>query len=298
MNRYWQTDMKSEHRHELQTNELGQWAEKAAAYIDIHGNRLMMIICGVAIVLSGGIFWWRMSSSKATAAWTDLSMAIANGNPETLRSVWDDHKGTVPGFWAKVREGEALLDQGVRSSFRNLENATVDLKKAREAFQLVVKDRGTPGEIRERALYGLGRASESLSDGTNSDAVKAYETLLKEFPNTEYKADAESRIEILNSGRGQEFYAWFSKYTRPKIEDKRPFDTGENPLDDEARSKLKDALNSTFKDSGSTDRNLDDDKEDLTLPGETDDKPASPKGEKPAEPDPATEKETESKPEQ
>ncbi|MBS0266390.1 MAG: hypothetical protein JSS02_30950, partial [Planctomycetes bacterium] len=237
--------MKSEHRHELQTNDLGQYAEKAAAYIDKNGNRLMMIICVVAIVASGGIFWWRTASSKTTAAWTDLSMALSTGNPDNFRSVWEDHKGSVPAYWAKVREGEALLGQGVQASFRNLEKATVDLKKSRDAFQLIVDDRGAPAEIRERALFGLGRATESLSEGNNNDAVKAYEQLVKEFPKSEYKDDAQSRIEILNSGRGQEFYAWFAKYTRPKVAEKRPNDLGVGGLkgEDGSESGAKKRLN-------------------------------------------------------
>ena len=56
--------MKSEHRHELQTNDLGKYAEKAALYIDRHGNRLMMGICIAAIALSAGIFYWRTQSNK------------------------------------------------------------------------------------------------------------------------------------------------------------------------------------------------------------------------------------------
>jgi hypothetical protein len=293
--------MKSEHRHELQTNDLGKFAEKAAVYIDRHGNRLMIGICVTALVLAGGIFWWRTESAGRTAAWTELSMAISNGKPDVLHTVWEDHKGTVPGLWAKVYEGEAWLSQGVQASFRNLENATVDLKKAREAFQVVADESNVPPEIRERALLGLGRALESISDGSESEAVKAYEMFVKEFPKSQFKADAQSRIEILSSGRGQEFYAWFSKYTRPKFTEKLPRDSiGDGlDLDEEAMSRFKDMIDPAKK--GAADKNSAYDDEDLTLPGEKDGEekqPGAPESEdaekKPVRPESKTE--TEAKP--
>jgi hypothetical protein len=290
-------EMKSEHRHELQTNDLGKFAEKVAIYIDRHGNRLMIGICVAALVMSGSIFWWRTNNSNKTQAGAELSAAISNGKPEVLHSVWEDHKGTVAGMWAKVHEGEAWLSQGVQASFRNLEKATEDLKKARAAFQVVVDEHSAPPDVRERALFGLGRAAESLSSGSEGEAIKAYEMLVKEFPKSEFKADAQSRIEILSSGRGQEFYAWFSKYTRPKIAEKRPRDQAGDgfDLDEESLSHLREVMESAAKGGGKK-KPVDDD-EDLTLPDDDGDKkkPDSPESEdaetKPGQPVSKTEAE-------
>jgi hypothetical protein len=285
--------MKSEHRHDLQTNDLGKYAEKAALYIDRHGNRLMMGICVAAIVLSAGIFYWRTQSSKQERAWADLSIALNSGKPDVLQSVWDDNKGSIPGLWAKVYEGEILLGQGVQASFRNLEKATDDLKKARSAFQVVVDERGAPAEIRERALLGLGRALESLSDGSEAEAVKAYETLVKDFPKSEFKDDAQSRIDVLKSEKGEKFYAWFSKYTRPKIADKLPRDQGGSGIDEEMFNLDHNPL------KGKAGKKASDDDEDLTFPDEMEKKdktkPQEPDTEEPVE-EPPTKSDGEDKP--
>ena len=301
--------MKSEHRHELQTNDLGKFAEKAAVYIDRNGNRLMVGICVAALVLSGGIFWWRTQSSNQMAAWTDLSIAISSGKPEIFQNVWDDHKGTVPGLWAKVHEGDAWLGQGVEAVFRNLEKGSEDLKKARSAFQVVVDQQSAPKDIRERALIGLARTLESMSDGSEDEAVKAYEAFVKEFPKSEFVADAQSRIEILKSGRGQEFYAWFAKYPRPKIAEKLPRDQAgddDGAFDDETTSRMEDLMRSATK------KKTGDEEESLTLPGETEgdekkpqatepkdtpEKPAAPESKADSEPKPETPSEPETKPE-
>jgi hypothetical protein len=162
-----------------------------------------------------------------------MSTAINTGKAEDFYDVWIEHKGTPTGLWARVHEGESWLGQGVQDQFRNLELGTEHLKKARDAFRSVVDDKHAPAEVRERALIGLGRALESLSDGSEGEAVKAYESLVKEFPDSIYKQDAEDRIAELSKGSGQEFYAWFAKYPRPKMTDARPHDKTSDGMSDE-----------------------------------------------------------------
>ncbi|HLJ11829.1 MAG TPA: hypothetical protein VKU82_11605 [Planctomycetaceae bacterium] len=229
--------MKSEHRHDLQTNELGKIADKLANFIEVHGNRLMIGICVVALLASAGIFWWRSKTAAETAAWRDLSAALATNNtanrPDDFYDVWEAHKGSLPGLWARVHEGESRLREGVQTMFRDTEKGVDVLKKAQAAFQTITDDRRAPAELRERALIGLGRALESMSDGSEDDAVQAYQTLVDEYPNSVYKADAQARIAALTKPGGQEFYAWFSKFPRPKGPEKRPRDSGVSEPDDE-----------------------------------------------------------------
>jgi hypothetical protein len=172
------------------------------------------------------------------------------------------------------------------------------MKKARDAFQTVVDDRKAPAEVRERGLIGLGRALESISDGNEADALKAYESLVKEFPDSVYREDALGRIAALSKGSGQEFYAWFAKYPRPKTADIRPHDkTGEDLSDEELDTirKLESLSNPGRKSA--------DDDESLELSGP--DKPASDEADKAAsksdrepdsEPKPDSVPEPESKP--
>jgi hypothetical protein len=63
-----------------------------------------------------------------------------------------------------------------------------------------------------------------MSDGHEGDALKAYEMLVKDYPDSIYKKDADARIAALGKPDSQEFYAWFAKYPRPKIDEKRPRD--------------------------------------------------------------------------
>jgi hypothetical protein len=226
--------MKSEHRHELQTNELGKFTEKLGSFLEVHGNRLMIGICVVSLVASGIIYWVRTTRNTDAAAWRELSSAIAANKADDFKDVWNAHRGTPAGLWARLREGESRLSLGVQRLFDNLEAGTTDVQKARDAFKNVIDDRKSPTEARERALIGLGRALESLSEPT--DAVKAYKSLLSEYPSSIYKTDAEERIAVLEKGSGQEFYAWFAKYPRPKLSERRPHDKFGDELNDDGPS--------------------------------------------------------------
>ena len=216
--------MKSEHRHDLQTNELGKFTEKVGGFMEVHGNRLMIGVCVVSLAASGVIYWVRTQKNSEAAAWREVSTALATNKAEDFNDVWAEHKGTTTGLWARVHEGERRLGLGVQELFRNVEAGREELKKAQNAFQTVVDDRHAPAEVRERGLIGLGRTLESLSEGNEGEAVKTYEMLVKEFPESLYKNDAQERIVALNKGSGQEFYAWFAKYQRPKAIEKSPHD--------------------------------------------------------------------------
>lgn len=280
--------MKSQHRHDLQTNELGRVADKIAVsaegFFETYGNRLMIGFCAVSLVAAIVIYKVRRDHARDEAAWRDLSSAR---RAEDFAGVSERHPGTSAALWARLQEGEGRLNEGVQLLFTNVESGRSELEKSRKVLQSLVDDTGAPAEIRERALLGLAVCLESLSDGTEADAVKTYQALVREFPASIYKKQAESRIAALNSGSGQEFYAWFAKYERPKPAEKRPRDRApgesgadsdplmiEGPGDDKAPGESLE----TPEDAP------------LSAPGSTE-KPAAetPAAEKPAEESPAKE---------
>lgn len=215
--------MKSEHRHELQTNELGRVADQVGAFFQTNGNKVMMWVCAGSLVLAAGIYWYRSTNVTESSAWALYSSAR---NADDYSDVWKNYKSSNAAPWARLREADSRLSNGIQLAFTNLETAQTELKRAKEAFQSLVDQRSGPVAIRERALFGLARAQETLSDGNETDAIKSYEQFIKEFPDSIFRTEAEKRIAVLNSGSGQEFYSWFAKFERPKAKDPRPSDKG------------------------------------------------------------------------
>ena len=199
--------MKSEHRHELKTNELeriaADWGHASERYVQDHTNQLVVVAVALVAIAIGVIYWRMSSGSYQRQSWRALSDANSTADYGTVA---DKYAGTKVAAWARLREGEAELSSGIRLLFTDRDAGRSDLKKAEENFQKVAGDRTAPPEVIERALFNLARCRESLppkSSGAatiNDAAIEAYERLLKEFPDTIYKELAESRIAALRTG--------------------------------------------------------------------------------------------------
>jgi hypothetical protein len=218
--------MKSEHRHELKTNELGrltsEWGHTAEHYVQ--ENWILLAVAVVAIAVgAGGIVYWRSSTGVAgQQGWRELAAATKAAD---YGNVADKFAGTVVGAWARLMEGEIELNSGIRASFTDRSAGRSDLKKAQENFEKLIADKATPSEVMERALFGLARAKEANPDKNlgpskiDDAAIETYQRLLTEFPISIYKDIAESRIAALKTGTAQDFYAWFEQQN-PKPADR------------------------------------------------------------------------------
>jgi len=229
--------MKSEHRHDLKTNELeriaSDWGHASERYVQTHTN-LLVAAAVVLVAVAIGVIYWRMSSgSYDRQGWRALSDAESTADYGTVA---DKYAGTKVAPWARLREGEAELSSGIRLLFTNRDAGRSDLKKAEENLEKLIGDKNAPPEVVERALFGLARCRESLPEkkaGTstiNDPAIETYERLLKEFPDTVYKQLAESRIAALRTGSAQDFNAWFENQNPKPADRAMPKDLSIPPL--------------------------------------------------------------------
>jgi hypothetical protein len=218
--------MKSEHRHELKTNELeriaSEWGHTAEHYV--HENWLLLVAAVVLVALTaGGVVYWRSASGVAgQQGWRELAAATKAAD---YGNVADKYPGTVAGSWARLMEGEMELSSGVRSSFTDRAAGRSDLKKAQENFEKLIADSATPEDVLERAMFGLAQSKEALPEKdlgpskVNDAAIDAYQRLATKFSAGIYKDVAESRIAALKTGTAQDFYAWFDQQN-PKPADR------------------------------------------------------------------------------
>lgn len=213
--------MDSAHRHELKTNEMEKLARQAVPFFERYGNQIAIGICVVSIALSAWIYFSRTSYNNRASAWTNLGTASSSAE---FADVADRFPGTTAAPYARLMEADTLYSQGFRAMFTNREASLVDLKKARDGYAILTSGAKVDPFVRERALYGLSRTQECLSNGDLSEAIKAGETLLKEFPESIFKAEIEEQLARLKQGGSQDFYAWFSKKDPKPAAPKKPAD--------------------------------------------------------------------------
>jgi len=222
--------MKSEHRHELKTNELQRLTSQLTQTLEPYVNQILIAVVAISVVAGGAIWFARQSGSASEAGWTRLGSAAS---AEDYANIADDFSNEPVGAWARLLEAEMHLATGIQLAFSDRGAALSDLKEAQESFEKVLAFDGLPSEVRDRALYGRARTLETLSDGDTSAAIAAYERLQQEVKTKAYtvlyRQEAATRIEELKRGRGQDFYAWFQKQN-PKPEDRaQPLDGIELP---------------------------------------------------------------------
>ena len=204
--------MDSQHRHELQQNDLGKIANRAMPFFEKYGLKIMI---GLAVVVVVGIVaavWFSESAATAAASWAQLDAAVHEPNPsaDEYATVGDKYPGTEAAAWGTLKEADDYLKAGMQAVYTDRKAALVELDKARETYEKLEK--GGPGvvpDVRERGLYGLARCLETMSDGNTEDAIKFYSRLINEFPDSMFKQIAEDRIQDLESPATKDFYAWF-----------------------------------------------------------------------------------------
>lgn len=206
--------MKSEHRHDLQTNDLSKLLVQAEPFMEQYGVKIL-VAAGTAFVLFIGYLVWSSSQTSSEAeGWTRLAACTSTADFE---NVVEDFSGTRVADWALIHAAESHLQSGIRNSFSDRSAGARDLEDAKEQFQKLLDSSSTLPEIRERALFGMARTEESTSNGDLNNAIELYKKLIQEYPNSVFRKLAEQRVKpvkgekvaVLDQADTKSFYKWF-----------------------------------------------------------------------------------------
>ncbi|QDV48905.1 tetratricopeptide repeat protein [Gimesia fumaroli] len=219
--------MKSEHRHDLQTNDLGKLMVQAEPFVEKYGVKAI-VAAGVIFVAVLGYFAWSSSrTDQAAEGWTRLAACTST---EDFETVSEEFSGTSVGQWALVHAAESHLQSGIRNSFTDRSAGDRALGDAKEQFQQLLDSASTLPEIRERALFGMARTEESVSDGDLKNAIELYQKLIQEYPDSIFRKLAEQRVKpeegekvaVLDQEETKKFYKWFHAQTPKPGDRQRP----------------------------------------------------------------------------
>ena len=207
----------------LAQNELGRQITGWADRIEPHTNKILGVLLIATVVAIGVMLYRRTGTATASKAWTEYYECQTPADFETFL---EDFPATPATPWARMEAARQRLFEGYRTSMTNRADSLKALKKAQNHFQTLLQEEAPP-EIRERGLAGLAMVNEALCDGDVKPVTDAYENLLKEYPETYYKAWAEHRLEILKKPGTGDFYKWYAKQDpkpsdRPAPRDGRP----------------------------------------------------------------------------
>ncbi len=232
--------MDAQHRHELHQNDLRKLTDQVAPVVEQNLWKLVAGLAAVLVVFIVGVYWYTASATTNAEGWTQFDKVLHEQNVSTgdFAGLAEKYRGTALAAWARLKEGDEFLKSGLQTVYTNRKASESDLNSARKVYdELLASGTGVTDEVRERALFGLARSLDALSDGNTEAATKAYGQLTTQFPNSIFAPIAKARITALENPDAKDFYAWFHKQDlKPKDPAGSPF---KDPADGDSEEEMK-----------------------------------------------------------
>lgn len=224
--------MKAQHRHELEANFLAGWLEAKLEKIKPYTQAIIGTVVAVFVVF-GVWYYLRHMDTSAEQAASDQLVAALTDQLDPLKALQDtiqSHPGTQQAVLARLLRGEQLLRAGSEQLYTNKAEGKKNLTSAAAEFR-EVEQSAKDSIIQAWALHGMARANESL--GELDRARRDYERLIKDFPGSALKDDAQRHLTNINLESTKLFYDWFAKQDpAPTSMDQLPGRPGQKPVFD------------------------------------------------------------------
>ena len=204
--------MKTERRHELQTNELAIWLTSWLEAIKPYSKVLLGALVLLAAVWFAVTYVRSRGRETESRAWTSLFQAYGTGAAtdvaEQMADVAKSYPGTPAGLWALQTAADVHLAEGTQQLFRDREQAKQDLQQAQEAYD-TISQQATDPMLKQRALFGAAQALECLGDF--GQAEKKYRELSESVPDSAVGQLAGQRLLSLQQPATRDWYRWFAE---------------------------------------------------------------------------------------
>lgn len=218
--------MKTERRHELQTNVLASSLAHVTESAQPYGKAVLAGILAIIIALIAWVYISSQGSTRTAEGWNDYFQAVNNHDDQLLQDVAEQYGGSTVSEWSRLTLADWQLDGGTNRLLVDRTLARDQLREAIEKYQAVILQ-SSESTIQERATFGLARAQEAY--GELEKARDSYNTLAAKWPESPFAATAVARAKILESQPTKQFYDWIAKYEPPKALSGEPGTPGARP---------------------------------------------------------------------
>ena len=161
--------MKTERRHELQTNELAIWLTSWLEAIKPYSKVLLGALVLLAAVWFAAAYVRSRGRESESRAWTALFQAYtpsaASDVSEQMADVAKSYPGTPAGLWALQTAADVHLAEGSQQLFRDREQAKQDLQQAQETYDTIAQQATDP-MLKQRAMFGAAQCWNAWATST------------------------------------------------------------------------------------------------------------------------------------
>jgi hypothetical protein len=207
--------MKTQRRHELQTNDLAVWLTEAVETAKPYAKLVAGILIAAAVLLTFYVVMSGRSLQKEETGWTQYFKATSSPKIEDLADVVRDYPNTSVAYWSHLTLGDRHLNEGVELRFKDWGKAEVELRAAIESYRAAMNS--SEPLVQQRAALGLAQTYETQQE--LDKAREHYQAVADQWPDTIYGDLASKRLADLNSQPTKKFYDWFAgQEPKPPLE--------------------------------------------------------------------------------
>lgn len=202
--------MKSQHRHELETNWLakrvGDWLDQIRPY----NSLIAGVALAAAALFFGFSYFSGASASRQSEAWNSYNQAVGGLMPnlETLRQSAEEYPDSPMQQWADVTWADGQAWNASFTYFQNRAAAMDMLNLATSTYQGLLQETDDE-QLKSRAHFGLGRVYELRNE--LDKAREEYRAVKGGFAEL-----AEERIKELDEASSKDTYAWLATAQAPR----------------------------------------------------------------------------------
>jgi len=223
--------MKSQHRHELKTNELAEWMANFPDWLK-QNRRMIIYVSVLIIVVMLYYFWFRYRSStvainekaaftalidqiprtkalvvRASASNTDNAFLMLD-LAKKLRNMADQTKNNELAALALIKSAELIRGELLyRIEPPRQDEVAKQIALAKEAYDQVIQRAASDASLLAKAKFGLGLCEEEL--GNFQQAREIYEQVAEDpaFKGTVAVAQAQTRLDTMSDYRSKVAFA-------------------------------------------------------------------------------------------
>ncbi len=214
--------MKSDHRHELKTNELADWLADFPEWA--RQNRTNLTVAGAVIVVAILVYAWtyyrgsvvsvhnqeRLTHliSQVPEQMNAVMRAASQGTDQsyTLMSVAQDLQDFADGLsndemaaLTMIKRGEALrAELHLRLNDASRDDLAAQIAKAQASYQQALDRKPSNPTLAAAAQFGLGLCEEELGNFDKASEIYLAMTQKPEYAGTVAQAAAEYRLKIMD----------------------------------------------------------------------------------------------------
>ena len=203
--------MKSQHRHDLETNELAKRLNTLIEQIRPYSTPVLSVVIAVLVVIIGWSWLSGSSDARQDEAWSMYNVAVEGADPDLrlLRQAGQDYPGTAMQELADITWADGQVFQAGRFYISNRSVADEALNRA-ESTYLGLLQTSKSERILGRAHLGLGRIYELKNE---LDRARDEYSAVKDS----FAALAEARAKQLDEKKVQEACQWLATAKPPHV---------------------------------------------------------------------------------